>query len=332
MKAGINGNDLTSPLAEYQPAFPTPNPLQPRLPPIQAGLQDFQLPFMTRSSTSTAPYGMRSQAAAGRKGGRRPREIEEKDYDLNDEEKDKRAKRRQRNKEAAARCRKRRLDLMESLQIQVDALREENRQKQLIIDQLTQQKNKLDEMLRHNCQVDNQMIKEDMIYNNDLMMKAHNGNDLMMKSQLKTEVEEYEHQQQLYQQRLQDMDMYKDDMMEEASNYAISSSSMLINNDPIISQAALKRSRHSPLPSINEIDPTVRMSQSHPFARPTSLPLSTMSQYSNEMNLPSITTPSSGLGDSYNLLNQQTFLTPLIPGAVPVPLHTPPHNGELRQL
>ncbi|CAD5232550.1 unnamed protein product [Bursaphelenchus xylophilus] len=327
----INGNDLTSPLTEYQPSFPA-NPIQPRLPPLQTGLPDFQLPFMTRSSTSTAPYGMRSQTNAGRKGGRRPREIEEKDYDLPDDEKDKRAKRRQRNKEAAARCRKRRLDLMEALQIQVDDLREENRQKQLLIDQLTQQKNKLDEMLRHNCQMEGtQMIKDDMMYNN--------GNDLMMKAQLKTEVEEYEQQQQMYQQRLQaDMDLYKDDAMMggpgSPSNYAISSSSMLINNDPVISQAALKRSRHSPLPSINEIESNVCHSQaSHPFSRPTSLPLSTMSQYAqNDMNMPSITTPSSGLGGGYSLLDQQTFLTPLVPGAVPVPLQTPPHNGELRQL
>ncbi|PAV71677.1 hypothetical protein WR25_27043 isoform B [Diploscapter pachys] len=50
--------------------------------------------------------------------------------DMDDEDSDKKLKRRQRNKEAAARCRQRRLDLMTSLQEQVDKYREENNKKE----------------------------------------------------------------------------------------------------------------------------------------------------------------------------------------------------------
>ncbi|VDN08329.1 unnamed protein product [Thelazia callipaeda] len=63
-------------------------------------------------STMTRPA-----SAAGKRGGRRPKEYEEYDHvTLSEEERDKRDKRRLRNKEAAARCRQRRLDLMGSLQ------------------------------------------------------------------------------------------------------------------------------------------------------------------------------------------------------------------------
>ncbi|PAV57948.1 hypothetical protein WR25_21756 [Diploscapter pachys] len=62
-----------------------------------------------------------------KKSGRRPRE---QSIDMDDEDNDKKLKRRQRNKEAAARCRQRRLDLMTSLQEQVDKYREENDKKE----------------------------------------------------------------------------------------------------------------------------------------------------------------------------------------------------------
>lgn len=286
---------------------------------------------MTRSGT--AHYGMRAQTTAARKGGRRPREVEEKfqEYDLTDEDKDKRAKRRQRNKEAAARCRKRRLDLMESLQLQVDALREENRQKQMIIEQLTQQKNKLDDMLRHNCNMNGESMKEDMTM-------YQPSSDMLMKH----EVDEFETQQRLLHQRISnnDIDMYKEDNMmapgSPSNSYsAISSCSMLINNDPVMSQAVgqpHKRQRMSPLHELDHQQHHIQ-NVNHAFVRPTTLPLSSAQYIPNEMSLPSITTPSSGLTSDYNsLLNQQTFLTPLVPGAVPVPLQTPPHNTDLRQL
>uniref|UniRef100_A0AC34QRB9 BZIP domain-containing protein n=1 Tax=Panagrolaimus sp. JU765 TaxID=591449 RepID=A0AC34QRB9_9BILA len=77
-------------------------------------------------------YSNRASAAANRKGGRRPREdyFQEDLTDNNDEDKDKRDKRRQRNKEAAARCRQRRLDLMQTLQHQRDTLEARNNQLQ----------------------------------------------------------------------------------------------------------------------------------------------------------------------------------------------------------
>uniref|UniRef100_A0A0N5AUP3 BZIP domain-containing protein n=1 Tax=Syphacia muris TaxID=451379 RepID=A0A0N5AUP3_9BILA len=83
--------------------------------------------------TSVTP---RPSSAAGKRGGRRPKECEEFDIALSEEEKDKRDKRRLRNKEAAARCRQRRLDLMGSLQAQVDSLKAENKDKDLKINQL----------------------------------------------------------------------------------------------------------------------------------------------------------------------------------------------------
>ncbi|VDK42865.1 unnamed protein product [Anisakis simplex] len=71
---------------------------------------------------------------------------------LSEEEKDKRDKRRLRNKEAAARCRKRRLDLMETLQSQVDQLREENKMKDSKIAELQLLKNELISVVHeHQC-------------------------------------------------------------------------------------------------------------------------------------------------------------------------------------
>lgn len=97
--------------------------------------------------TSVTP---RPSSAAGKRGGRRPKECE--DIALSEEEKDKRDKRRLRNKEAAARCRQRRLDLMGSLQAQVDSLKAENKDKDLKINQLQILKAELLEVIRkHRC-------------------------------------------------------------------------------------------------------------------------------------------------------------------------------------
>uniref|UniRef100_A0A0R3S6W2 BZIP domain-containing protein n=1 Tax=Elaeophora elaphi TaxID=1147741 RepID=A0A0R3S6W2_9BILA len=79
----------------------------------------------------------RPASATGKRGGRRPKEYEEYDHvTLSEEERDKRDKRRLRNKEAAARCRQRRLDLMGSLQNQVNQLKEENKMKDAKIAEL----------------------------------------------------------------------------------------------------------------------------------------------------------------------------------------------------
>lgn len=60
----------------------------------------------------TAFNGQRMPAL--RKGGRRPKELED-DEDLSPEEERKRQRRRERNKVAAAKCRQRRLDTIASL-------------------------------------------------------------------------------------------------------------------------------------------------------------------------------------------------------------------------
>jgi len=68
----------------------------------------------------------------------------------------KKVKRRQRNKEAAARCRQRRLDMMNSLAGQVDQLTADNERKQAEIDRLREQKVQLEFALRnHHCHMPN---------------------------------------------------------------------------------------------------------------------------------------------------------------------------------
>ncbi|EJW87759.1 BZIP transcription factor family protein [Wuchereria bancrofti] len=95
----------------------------------------------------------RPASATGKRGGRRPKEYEEYDHvTLSEEERDKRDKRRLRNKEAAARCRQRRLDLMGSLQNQVNQLKEENKMKDAKIAELQLLKNELIAVIRdHHC-------------------------------------------------------------------------------------------------------------------------------------------------------------------------------------
>lgn len=75
-------------------------------------------------------------------------EIEDQD------ELDKRIKRRQRNKEAAARCRQRRLDLMTSLQEQVDKFKAENEKKEMEIRAMKSQMEQMHSFLRsHDCKL-----------------------------------------------------------------------------------------------------------------------------------------------------------------------------------
>jgi hypothetical protein len=119
------------------------------------------------------------------------------------------------------------------------------------------------------------------------------------------------------------------------SDYPITTCSMIINNeDPVISHAnfqpsSSKRSKLNQSPMISDA------SEGPAFSRPNTLPL--VSQYSDMgNNLPSLNTPSAGLsgyGNEFSILNQQTFLTPMTLGPIPVTSHanTPPH-GDLRQL
>lgn len=85
-------------------------------------------------------------------GGRRPKEEEIQFHMLAPEDRDKKLKRRERNKEAAARCRQRRLDMMEQLQAQVDDLKRTNDEKQRLIDELQAEKQRMESMLANHGQ------------------------------------------------------------------------------------------------------------------------------------------------------------------------------------
>lgn len=73
---------------------------------------------------------------------------------MEDDDYDKKLKRRQRNKEAAARCRQRRLELMQTLQDQVDKQKDDNRKKDAQIKDLRHQINELQRFLQnHDCKL-----------------------------------------------------------------------------------------------------------------------------------------------------------------------------------
>ncbi|KAM3716320.1 Transcription factor [Dirofilaria immitis] len=143
------GTDIT-PTAESLYGFAN------RLHPITPTGAHYQLNMPQAYQTRTSFVGntmTRPASATGKRGGRRPKEYEEYDHvTLSEEERDKRDKRRLRNKEAAARCRQRRLDLMGSLQNQVNQLKEENKMKDAKIAELQLLKNELIAVIRdHHC-------------------------------------------------------------------------------------------------------------------------------------------------------------------------------------
>lgn len=137
-------------------------------------------------------------------------------------------------------------------------------------------------------------------------------------------------------------------------SYPITTCSMITNNDPgmyfqgwfehnrtsVISHAAFQASsaKRSKLDQVSLI--SSESNESPAFSRPNTLPLTTSHYCSTELanSLPSLNTPSAGLniytGNEFNLLSQQTFLTPMTLGPVPVTsnANTPPHHGDLRQL
>lgn len=108
-------------------------------------------------------YGASYMGSSKRKtGGRRPKEEEDDvGSDLGPEELEKRRLRRLRNKEAAARCRQRRLNHMQALQAQVNALENENKKKQEEIDSLQQERDELFQILQsHHCNMKNGATKQ----------------------------------------------------------------------------------------------------------------------------------------------------------------------------
>ncbi|CAD6191573.1 unnamed protein product [Caenorhabditis auriculariae] len=145
-----HGDGTTSPsLSHHLPSPILGNPaIANRLNPLGSqlhssagrhGLHDF--------SVSSSPMGQYNP----KKSGRRPRELSE---EMEDEDQDKRIKRRQRNKEAAARCRQRRLDLMTSLQEQVDRYRSDNDRKTAEIRVIRSKMDQMESFLRnHDCKM-----------------------------------------------------------------------------------------------------------------------------------------------------------------------------------
>merc|ERR1719219_1504370 len=83
-----------------------------------------------------------SERKVNRGGGRKPRKLEE-DEELSPEERERRDQRRERNKQAAARCRKRRLDQTMTLQEEVDQWEDKKKALQEEIHALQAQKEEL---------------------------------------------------------------------------------------------------------------------------------------------------------------------------------------------
>ncbi|TKR69636.1 hypothetical protein L596_021774 [Steinernema carpocapsae] len=158
----LNNNPLTNRLTPLTPSGP-PNPYataphhQFSMP--GQSVASAQMPYtVTRNGYNSGAGTPRPGSGAGKRtGGRRPKE-EEYEHPLNEEDRDKRDKRRQRNKEAAARCRQRRLDLMSTLQNEVDNLKQRNNAHEALIDQLKNEKDVLIRALTsHGCKIPNQV-------------------------------------------------------------------------------------------------------------------------------------------------------------------------------
>uniref|UniRef100_A0A914DA77 BZIP domain-containing protein n=2 Tax=Acrobeloides nanus TaxID=290746 RepID=A0A914DA77_9BILA len=354
------GSEITSDQAYQLATVGSSHSISNRLAPIHGvdvvPQPTFALHGMTRSSSQ---YGAGSQMKNGsnsrRGGGRRPREAEERN-DLNDEDRDKRDKRRQRNKEAAARCRQRRIDLMSTLQDQLESYKQQNNEMDRAIQMLNQQKMQCINILQHHgCVVPKDLLEQPAFnintYINDTGMHSKNHLQplppLLASPPQNSNKRRANQQPQHHQQRMPVVTMAEgmngyDDMLDSvspapSSTYTSSSSSLITNNDPVISEAAVdgpkhkrvKEERASPL---NESDHHVART------RPGTLPINS----NIWTTLPSITTPSTGLigfdtlsSNDYGLMNQQTGITPIVPQPQPVISSSglqPPSESVLRQL
>lgn len=144
-----------TPLPFFQPDFSLQlNPLS-------------QSPFPSSVYPSGATSALPSMGVPVRRtGGRRPKEMDNLyDDNMDHEEVEKKSKRRLRNKEAAARCRARRLTLMNELQEKVDQFKRESKNKAEEIKNLSEKVNRLQQFLRnHECKVS--MEERQKILNN----------------------------------------------------------------------------------------------------------------------------------------------------------------------
>ncbi|KAI1712011.1 bZIP transcription factor domain-containing protein [Ditylenchus destructor] len=119
----------------------------------------------TQSFTTSTEYGIndahnheKPRKRSTRKGGRLPKEVDEKHrQSLTKEDIDKLGKRRERNREAAAKCRKRRLEQIAKLEQEIKKLRAESQEYMRMVDQLQRERDHFARQLRQhaNCKVFN---------------------------------------------------------------------------------------------------------------------------------------------------------------------------------
>ncbi|KAI1727380.1 bZIP transcription factor domain-containing protein [Ditylenchus destructor] len=120
--------------------------------------------LITQSSTASTEFGNNDEhnhekpRKRTRKGGRLPKEIDEKHrQSLTKEDIEKLGMRRQRNKEAAAKCRQRRLEQIAKLQEEIKKLRAESQGYVCLIEQLQRENDEFARQLHQhaNCKVSN---------------------------------------------------------------------------------------------------------------------------------------------------------------------------------
>merc|ERR1712165_38923 len=140
----------------------TNNRQQKKQPPVQRTMITRSLSNMSNSSGKTSTRGYHSYekkimmvAKKSSARGKRTTRYNPEEEALTHEERERLQVRRQRNKEAAARCRKRRVDQTNTLQSQVDQWMEKKRAMEDEIGALTREKEELEFILSQHCQADN---------------------------------------------------------------------------------------------------------------------------------------------------------------------------------
>merc|ERR1719412_1442120 len=140
----------------------TNNRQQKKQPPVQRTMITRSLSNMSNSSGKTSTRGYHSYekknmmvAKKTSARGKRTTRYHPEEEALTHEERERLEVRRQRNKEAAARCRKRRVDQTNTLQSQVDQWMEKKRAMEDEIGALTREKEELEFILSQHCQADN---------------------------------------------------------------------------------------------------------------------------------------------------------------------------------
>jgi hypothetical protein len=316
------------------------------------------------NSTTVAAVAMTRYSRTSqnpRRGGRRPREEYEPPA-LNEEDRDKRDKRRQRNKEAAARCRQRRLDLMQTLQRDKDLLEQQNNQMEMQYNTLKKGMEDIVQSLRahsSNCNIrDNNLMQQlDVLtetlrgpsyqtnghqqQSQQVQGNSNNSNTLLPPASLlsssKRKAENIGGQLQYPQQPVQQQQQQQQYRFPRPNTLPLSG--LNLKDESIGSPGS--SSIEDPLLYDSPDVKRHKFEDESPPERPTTLSLiQTWGQ------TPSIVTPSNGMPqfseffknnfpEEYNMLNQQTFLTPIVPNAISVSsasMQPPPQSEDLQDL